>query len=192
MKYMPTNPIIDVVSCVSRGGDCRHAAPPFGLQGRPAIILSPQRPGGGKASSTSPLLPRCLFQCVACRWGSRLLVQTTDFAANPGRPTLSVLSAARLARSTHSDMSSQIIPLKSRVDLRPIQPNFGHGDHSRLSCSTGDTQLEPHRSRSASSAARRRDRSAPWLLGCRRQLLRKVLVLILSHLREYEHAEEQP
>ena len=39
-------------------------------------------------------------------------------------------------------MSSQIIPLKSRTDFG-IQPNFGHGDHSRLSCGAGDTQLGP-------------------------------------------------
>jgi hypothetical protein len=42
---------------------------------------------------------------------------------------------------SNSEMSSQIIPLKSRVDFAAIEPNFGHGDHSRLSCSTGDTQL---------------------------------------------------
>jgi hypothetical protein len=36
-------------------------------------------------------------------------------------------------------MSSQIIPLKSRR-FAAIQSNFGHGDHSRLSCGVGDTQ----------------------------------------------------
>jgi len=42
---------------------------------------------------------------------------------------------------SNSEMSSQIIPLKGRTDLRGIQPNSGHGDHSRLSCSAGDKQL---------------------------------------------------
>jgi hypothetical protein len=35
LKDMPTNPIIDAVGCLSRGGNCRHGAPPFELQGRP-------------------------------------------------------------------------------------------------------------------------------------------------------------
>jgi hypothetical protein len=28
LNYMPTNPIINAVGCLSRGGDCRHGAPP--------------------------------------------------------------------------------------------------------------------------------------------------------------------
>src|SRR6516225_1246062 len=51
-----------------------------------------------------------------------------------GRSVMSVPTAI-------SEMSSQIIPLKGRTDLRGIQPNSGPGDHSRLSCSAGDTQL---------------------------------------------------
>ena len=132
MKYMPTNPITDAVSCVSRGGDCRHAAPPFGLQGRPAIILR---------RSTSPLLPRCLFQCVACRWGSRLLVKRPTLPPNRARQTLSVLSAAR-ARSFNTLRNVVAhYPFEKSRRFAAIQPNFGHRDHSRLSCSTGDTQL---------------------------------------------------
>src|SRR5215467_9317663 len=38
-------------------------------------------------------------------------------------------------------MSWQIIPLKARADSQDSEPNSGHGDHSRLSCSAGDTQL---------------------------------------------------
>src|SRR5436309_16000310 len=34
-NYMPTDPIVDAVGCLSRGGNCRHGAPPFELQGRP-------------------------------------------------------------------------------------------------------------------------------------------------------------
>src|SRR6516162_1369031 len=51
-----------------------------------------------------------------------------------GRSVMSVPTAI-------SEMSSQIIPLKGRTELLGIQPNSGHGDHSRLSCSAGDTQL---------------------------------------------------
>src|SRR6266699_1864857 len=34
-NYMPTDPIVDAVGCLSRGGNCQHGAPPFELQGRP-------------------------------------------------------------------------------------------------------------------------------------------------------------
>jgi hypothetical protein len=32
-------------------------------------------------------------------------------------------------------------PFESSRGFAPSAPNFGHGDHSRLSCSAGDTQL---------------------------------------------------
>src|SRR5437868_2767526 len=35
LNDMPTDPIIEAVGCLSRGGNCRHGAPPFELQGRP-------------------------------------------------------------------------------------------------------------------------------------------------------------
>ena len=35
LNYMPTDPKVDAVGCLSRGGNCRHGAPPFELQGRP-------------------------------------------------------------------------------------------------------------------------------------------------------------
>jgi hypothetical protein len=39
-------------------------------------------------------------------------------------------------------MSSQIIPLKGRTDLRESQANSGHRDYSLLSCGVGQMQLE--------------------------------------------------
>ncbi len=42
-------------------------------------------------------------------------------------------------------MSSQIIPLKSRVDLRGSSRILAHGDHSRLSCGVEEIQLGPRR-----------------------------------------------
>jgi hypothetical protein len=87
---MPTNPIVDAVSCLSRGVDCRHAAPPFDFAGPPArqaddrlpleLITkdppeSPQRPLGGKGELH--VIPRfravSINQCAACGSGSRLL-----------------------------------------------------------------------------------------------------------------------
>jgi hypothetical protein len=38
-------------------------------------------------------------------------------------------------------MSRQIIPFERLHRFAGIQPNSGFGDHSRLSCSAGDTQL---------------------------------------------------
>jgi hypothetical protein len=34
-------------------------------------------------------------------------------------------------------------PFEKSHRFAGIQPNFGHGDHSRLSCGAGDTQLGP-------------------------------------------------
>src|SRR6266511_6277642 len=34
LNDMPTDPIVDAVGCLSRGGNCRHGAPPSELQGR--------------------------------------------------------------------------------------------------------------------------------------------------------------
>src|SRR5262249_2226793 len=42
-----------------------------------------------------------------------------------------------------SEMSTQIISLKDRIDLRESSRISGHRDYSRLSCDAGDTQLGP-------------------------------------------------
>jgi hypothetical protein len=35
LNYMPTDPIVDAVGCLSRGGDGRHERASLELQGRP-------------------------------------------------------------------------------------------------------------------------------------------------------------
>ena len=53
-----------------------------------------------------------------------------------------------------SETSSQIIPLKGRIDLWESSRISGHRDYSRLSCDAGDTQLGPRTKISARIPAR--------------------------------------
>ena len=46
-------------------------------------------------------------------------------------------------KDSNSETSSQIIPLKGRIDLWESSRISGHRDYSRLSCDAGDTQLGP-------------------------------------------------
>jgi len=46
-------------------------------------------------------------------------------------------------KDSNSETSSQIIPLKGRIDLWESSRISGHKDYSRLSCDAGDTQLGP-------------------------------------------------
>src|SRR5205814_6078396 len=83
----PTNPIIDAVSCVSRGGDCRHAAPPFGgcagpPSGNPLAAAAWGRQGEFHVPPASALS----FPMRSVSVGFPTFGQTTDFAANPGAP----------------------------------------------------------------------------------------------------------
>jgi hypothetical protein len=62
-NYMPTNPIVDAVGCLSRCGDSRHGGASPCIAGPPATAnprtLSPFR-GAARASPHLLLFPRCL------------------------------------------------------------------------------------------------------------------------------------
>jgi len=117
-NYMPTDPIVDAVGCLSRGGNCRHGAPPFELQGRPRDkpITANART---KTANARPLNPFASNKRMAAR---------ASHTSCGGRDALARV-AARVAYRGHCqclrDGDAQVEPCRVRTPGRST-PGLGH------------------------------------------------------------------